>query len=172
MQAGVILKEQPKPDSVQLIADLLSRLARLYQIPNWTPLASVELAEWTYDNYKFEWPETIIKALTNPPAGSDRTWRLTPDTITEWITKELEKLATQREIEAAKLKENLREELPGIDYKALQERILKDGIPKDEPAKERVKSMFEDPEYLKAKDAYMRERIKSGAADSPVEPTK
>lgn len=172
MQAGVILKEQPKPDSVQLIADLLSRLARLYQIPNWTPLASVELAEWTYDNYKFEGPETIIKALTNPPAGSDRTWRLTPDTIAEWITKELEALAVEREREALKLKEVVREELPGIDYNAFQKRILKEGIPKDEPAKERVKSMFEDPEYLKVKDQYVREKIKSAAADSPVEPTK
>lgn len=87
------------------------------------------LAEWIYDNYKFEALDDVITCLKNPPSTGSKNWRLTPDTIQEWMTIILEKRAEQREAEVKKLKEDFKEPLPEIDYDKFKAKIETEGIP-------------------------------------------
>lgn len=49
-------------------------------------------------NYKFDLLQTVLNVLRNPPAtGQKREWRLTPDTIREWMAIEIDRLAEVRE---------------------------------------------------------------------------
>ena len=57
---------------------------------------TVLLSEWIVETYPTEQLKTVIKCLIRH-RGSDKTWRLTPDTITEWMTVELDELADRRE---------------------------------------------------------------------------
>ena len=97
---------------------LLQRLSKLYQIPNWTEENAVILTEWIHENYKFETLDTIIQVLTNPPNTGQKNWRLTPDTIQEWMAIQLEKEAEEREKEHEKKKLQAKEEIifPDVDF--------------------------------------------------------
>jgi len=57
------------------------------------------------ENYKFETLETIKACLKNPPVTGEKNWRLTPDTIREWFSIELEAQAERLEQEHSKRKE-------------------------------------------------------------------
>lgn len=81
-----------------IIGDLLDRIATLYQVPGWTQANTVLLSEWIMEAYPYETLETIQKALAKPLTGS-KVWRLTPDTITEWMTAEIEREAIRKEKE-------------------------------------------------------------------------
>lgn len=125
----MVLAEQDRGQTIKLICFLLQRLSKLYQLPNWTDENALILAEWIFDNYKFDSLDDVITCLKNPPATGNKNWRLTPDTIQEWMTITLEKRADTRENEVKKLKESFKEPLPDIDYEAFKKKIETDGIP-------------------------------------------
>lgn len=130
---------------------MLVRLGTLYQVPHFGPQNSVFLAEWILDNYGWEELATIESVLRNPPQDDEKNWRLTPDTITKWMTKKLESVSEAREAELAKFKEDHKDTLPNIDYEAFKKRLAETGIPKDPP------KGWHDPEYLAAKAEYYRQ---------------
>lgn len=93
---NTVIREQPKADLAKAIASLLEKLARLYQIPNWDQMNTMLLTEWIMDTYPAERSETVFKALTRPQ-NTGKVWRLTPDTISEWMALEIEIEAKERE---------------------------------------------------------------------------
>ncbi len=98
LPAEIILNEQPdKKLLIAEISSLLLRLVKLYQIPNFDEMSSVLLSEWICDNYKFDSFKRVKACLQNPPRTEEKNWRLTPDTIREWMATELEKEAADRE---------------------------------------------------------------------------
>lgn len=63
--------------------------------------------------------DTIIQVLTNPPNTGQKNWRLTPDTIQEWMTIQLDKEAEAREKEHEKRKLKGKDEeviVPDVDF--------------------------------------------------------
>jgi len=64
---------------------MLSRVAKLYQVPNWDATNSFLLAEWVVEEYRHYDFELIKLALRNPPKLSAEAWRITPDTIRAWV---------------------------------------------------------------------------------------
>lgn len=86
----------------------------MFGIKDFSDEQSTLLATWVYDNYKYEQLSTVSRVLVNPPADKDSQWRLTPDTISRWMERALEKEAEAREYEW--LKEKHKE----YDYKATE----------------------------------------------------
>lgn len=128
-KTNMVLAEQDKGQTIKLVAYLLQRLSKLYQLNNWTEDNAVFLAEWIYDNYKFDSLDDIISCLRNPPHTEMKQWRLTPDTINEWMKVILTKRAEQREVENKKLKETFKDKLEDINYDAFKLKIEKEGLP-------------------------------------------
>lgn len=93
---STVLREQPSGEAIKAIADKLDILAKLYQVPNWDQLNAILLAEWIMDEYHSDMLKTVMDCL-NRPRTSGKTWRLTPDTIKEWMSAEQDKLADRRE---------------------------------------------------------------------------
>ena len=159
LSESVILREQDKESVLIFIAGLLQRLGKLYQIPGFSDEGAVILAEWIFDNYKFESLEAVKECLKNPPETFDEqgrretNWRLTPDRIQKWMAVQLEKEAIKREKENEKLKLDFKEELPMIDYEAYKLRIEKGEALRDEPKIEQqaASAGFMDEGYLKFK---------------------
>jgi hypothetical protein len=158
------------------VAQLINRLGKLYQIPGSSDEHCVILAEWVYDNYKFESLEAVKECLRNPPETFDEqgrkenNWRLTPDRIQKWMTVTLEREAIKREKENEKLKLDFKDELtPPSEqedyaeyykrfYGGFKERIDNGEALKDEPKIEQqaANAGFMDEGYLKFK----KERLK------------
>lgn len=63
--------------------------------------------------------ESVISVLTNPPNTGNKNWRLTPDTIQEWMTIELDRLSELRENEHLKLKAQSKEPISQEVSKAI-----------------------------------------------------
>ena len=100
IEKSIILKEQTdKKEVLKVLVYLLTRIAKLYQIPNFDNENAVLLASWTFEAYKYDSFETIEKALTNPKPLDDNAFRLTPDTVAKWISIELENKAGKLESE-------------------------------------------------------------------------
>jgi len=98
IEKSIILKEQTdKKEVLKVLVYLLTRIAKLYQIPNFDNENAVLLASWIYETYKYDPFEVIEKALTNPKPLDDNAFRLTPDTVAQWISIELEKYSTKLE---------------------------------------------------------------------------
>lgn len=135
-KTNLVLAEQDKGQAIKLISYLLQRLSKLYQLPNWTEENAVFLAEWIFDNYKFDSLDDVITCLKNPPSTGSKQWRLTPDTIQEWMQIILERRAEKREAEVKKLKETFKEPLPEVDYEAFKKKIETEGLPEDAAPKE------------------------------------
>lgn len=127
----IIIAEQDKSETITLIAYLLQRLSKLYQLTNWTEENAIFLAEWIYDNYKYDVLDDVITCLRNPPHTENKQWRLTPDTINEWMKVVLTKRAEERESENKKLKENFKDKLDNIDYEAFKLKVETEGFPKE-----------------------------------------
>ena len=144
----MVLAEQDKGQTIKLVCFLLQRLSKLYQLPNWTDENALILSEWIFDNYKFDSLDDVITCLKNPPSTGSKQWRLTPDTIQEWMAIILEKRAQQREIENEKLKESFKDELPKVDYDAFKMKIETWGIPGE-------KKRETDSEYEKFRMEYL-----------------
>lgn len=145
---GMVLAEQDKGQTIKLTAYLLQRLSKLYQLSNWTEDNAVFLAEWIYDNYKYDSLDDIISCLKNPPHTDNKQWRLTPDTIKEWMRIILEEKADKREVENKKLKETFKDPLEDIDYDAFKIKIEKEGLPGESKNKP-------DPQYEKFRMEYL-----------------
>lgn len=80
------LKLQDQALLMTNICDLLDRIAKIYQIPNYDyEVNSILLAEWILDEYKHYDLNLVQETLRNPPKLNDQAWRLTPDTIRDWI---------------------------------------------------------------------------------------
>ena len=148
LKTEIILAEQDKGETITLIAYLLQRLSKLYQLSNWTDDNAVFLAEWIYDNYKFDSLDDIINCLRNPPPTENKQWRLTPDTIQQWMQIILEKRAENREQEVKKLKETFTDPIEEIDYNAFKIKIEKEGLPNE-------KKVETDPGYEKFRMEYL-----------------
>lgn len=103
---GLVLCELPTEVKAQAqveICNMLDKLAKLYQIPNWDQIGCFLLSDWILETYPAETLDTITRALTKPRTVG-KTWRLTPDVITEWMGYEIEQEAMRREKEIHNLK--------------------------------------------------------------------
>ena len=76
----------------------------MYQIPNFDEESALILAVDTIERYQYEPVEVLVKCLTKPPHTGQKNWRLTPDTISEWMAITLETAADNLERENQKLK--------------------------------------------------------------------
>lgn len=158
----IILAEQDKGESITLIAYLLQRLSKLYQLSNWTDENAVFLAEWIYDNYKFDSLDDVIRCLRNPPHTENKQWRLTPDTIKEWMKIILEERADQREVENKALKEAFKEPLKDIDYGAFKAKIEVEGVPGE-------KKREVDSEYERFRMQYLVKKQQENSVNTNAE---
>lgn len=97
----MVLRAQPPVEVISSLVGLLKRVARLYQIPGFKDEDALELADWILERYPTELSETVIRALKNPPLVTNwkkdqvTNWRLTPDTIGEWMSIEIEKATAE-----------------------------------------------------------------------------
>lgn len=130
-KTDLVLADQDKGQSIKLISYMLQRLSKLYQLGNWSEENAVFLAEWIFDNYKYDVLDDVITCLRNPPYTENKQWRLTPDTIHEWMKITLTKRSEQRELDNKKLKEDFREKLKDIDYDAFKVKIEAEGLPNE-----------------------------------------
>lgn len=106
----MVIREQPDKLAVTAqIADLLLQLSKLYQVPNFNGENAVLLSKWIIAHYEFEPLEVVMECLENPPPTGEKTWRLNPDTIQQWMRIKLEEQAEKREREYQKEKERQRE---------------------------------------------------------------
>jgi hypothetical protein len=102
---NTVLKEQPnKPALDAHIASLLLRIAKMYQIPNFDEESALLLAGDTIERFKYDPVDVLVKCLTSPPSTGEKNWRLTPDTISEWMSITLEREADRIEKELTKNK--------------------------------------------------------------------
>lgn len=103
ISVGKILKEQDEASTLLVLTGMVDRLVRLYQIPGFVKGQDVELADWIYEKYKFETFDFVHSVLKSPPDIYNEegqlitNWRLTPDTISKWIVKALDKQIDLRE---------------------------------------------------------------------------
>ena len=105
MQPNTVIQEQAnKPALLAHISSLLLRIAKKYQIPNFDEESALLLAEDTLERYKYDLVEVLVRCLELPPHTGEKNWRLTPDTINEWMAITLEKQAETREREISKEK--------------------------------------------------------------------
>lgn len=170
LSKGVILKEQDSKEVIKAIAYLLNRLGKLFLIPGWSEENAVILAEWVFDNYKFEALETVTECLRNPPETYDENgrkesnWRLTPDRIQKWMEVKLESVAAAREREHQQTKQDFKEKLPDVDYESFKKRI-EDGTALKDPKPEHWK---DDAGY----NQFKAERIKKQILNNPPKAVK
>lgn len=151
----LVLAEQDRVQTITLISYMLQRLSKLYQLSNWTEENAVFLAEWIFDNYKYDSLDDIINCLRNPPHTENKQWRLTPDTVKEWMRIILMARAEQREAEHKKMKDSFKDKLESIDYDAFKIKIEKEGLPNE-------KKKEADPEYDNFRMKYLTGKKKEG----------
>lgn len=107
---NLVIREQPdKKATIDQISKMLNQLAKLYQIPNFDGENSVLLANWIVNQYQYEPLNVVLDCLIKPPTTGEKNWRLTPDTIEQWLAIRLEEEAVKREKEYQKEKQRLRE---------------------------------------------------------------
>jgi len=135
-------------------------VASLYQIKDFGPQNALLLSEWIYENYKYEQLETVIECLRAPNSSGDKIWRLTPDTINDWISRSIDRLSEQREREIHNAKhEKVESEWPQERLQELQEvikavedfkvpAITEDDILEEGQEKPKRKYVPPDKEYL------------------------
>jgi len=80
------------------------RIAKLYQVPNFDEESALILAVDTIERFQYDPVEVLVKCLTSPPSTGEKNWRLTPDTISEWMSITLEREADRIEKELTKNK--------------------------------------------------------------------
>jgi hypothetical protein len=150
LSTGLILREQPdKVAAITHIALLIDRVAKLWQMQNWTQENSVMLAEWTFETYSCEPLEVITGCLKNPPVSAEKTWRLTPEVIAQWMTGTLEKEAIAREKEHQRLKDEFKTELPNVNYESFKKRLAEGTALSDD--KRKTERWTQDEAYQKFK---------------------
>lgn len=85
------------------------RISKLYQIPNFDEETAFILVEWLLDEYQCDPIEVVIDCLSHPPHTGEKNWRLTPDTLRNWMTISLEKEAERKENRHEEAKSRFRE---------------------------------------------------------------
>jgi hypothetical protein len=151
---ALVLRAQPdKTAAFTLIALSLDRLVKLYQIPGWSKENSEFLAEWIFDKYECDPLDLILNTLKSPPDIDVTAWRLTPDTVSKWMTIALEKKSRQLEQENALMKPEVKEELPGINYESFKSRLVDGCLPDNKEI-----PWCKKPEYLEYKQKYLEQR--------------
>jgi hypothetical protein len=80
------------------------RIAKLYQVPNFDEESALILAVDTIERFQYDPVDVLVKCLTSPPSTGEKNWRLTPDTISEWMSITLEREADRVEKELTKNK--------------------------------------------------------------------
>lgn len=164
-KTDMVLAEQDQTQTITLISYLLQRLSKLYQLTNWTEDNAVFLAEWIFDNYKYDSLDDIISCLRNPPHTENKQWRLTPDTIKEWMKIILEDRAEQRETENKKLKETFKDPVEDINYEAFKVKIEKEGLPNE-------KKRETNEQYEKFRMEYLLKKEQENKITENVEEVK
>jgi hypothetical protein len=86
------LKKQEQSELMAELCKALSRIVKIYQIPNIDNEALVYLSEFIMEEYQHNDLALIQEALKYPPRNSDNTWRMTPDTIRFWVDQTREKV--------------------------------------------------------------------------------
>ena len=76
----------------------------MYQIPNFDEESALILAVDTIERFQYDPVDVLVKCLTSPPSTGEKNWRLTPDTISEWMSITLEREADNLEREHRKAK--------------------------------------------------------------------
>lgn len=157
LEPGKIIKAQAdKNKTIMLISLLLMKVATLYQIPNWGESQSIILADWIFQNYQFDTLESVIKTLNAPPIGQDKNWRLTPDTISNWMAYQLEMEAIKREVESHNQKQGLADndiDLLLTEALAIESKPLRPILPLTD---EEIKLEGQEEPYIKP---YSNERV-------------
>ncbi len=98
LTSGTVLREQAnKPQLEAHIASLLIKIAKMYQVPNFDEETALLLAIDTIDRYQYDPVDVLVKCLESPPSTGQKNWRLTPDTISEWMGIALEREADRLE---------------------------------------------------------------------------
>lgn len=100
----------------------------MYQIPNFDEESCILLAVDTIERYQYEPVETLIKCLERPPSTGEKNWRLTPDTISEWMRITLEREADRLELEHQNQKTKKIEFEVKTDISAETEKMIQDYI--------------------------------------------
>ena len=99
---NIPVKQIDPNTALKEINDALMRLAILSQVPNFTEVNGLVLAEWTMENFKHKTLELILDALKNPATLYDgdgnvsRSWRLTHEIVKELIDKRVIEREEQR----------------------------------------------------------------------------
>lgn len=151
LSGQAVLAELPQRDVVLTLSAHLTRLAKLYAVPNWDDSNAALLGAWILKNYKYEQLETVTKCLENPPAIEEKIWRITPDVIQAWMASYLDKIYSQREREVHNEKH------------------------KEEPEGDPDPRLAEWLKELEAKETAVRpiteEEVKKEGREKPVKPT-
>lgn len=96
----------------------------MYQIPNFDEECALLLAVDTIERFQYDPVDVLVKCLTSPPSTGEKNWRLTPDTISEWMSITLEREADNLEREHKKIKSQKVEfEVPSDISKETQKKI-------------------------------------------------
>jgi hypothetical protein len=80
------------------------RIAKLYQVPNFDEESALILAVDTIERFQYDPVDVLVKCLTSPPSTGEKNWRLTPDTISQWMSITLEREADRIEREHQNVK--------------------------------------------------------------------
>lgn len=110
-------------DSRLVMQDLfmaIMKIAKIYQIPNFDNTNAELLSEWLMDEYKHHDLALVQETLRNPPRLNDQAWRLTPDTLREWID-----LTRIKQAEKANVKESQKRQDIEVIEPALSEETQK-----------------------------------------------
>lgn len=98
----------------------IMKIAKIYQIPNFDNTNAELLSEWLMDEYKHHDLALVQETLRNPPRLNDQAWRLTPDTLREWID-----LTRIKQAEKANVKESQKRQDIEVIEPALSEETQK-----------------------------------------------
>jgi hypothetical protein len=129
LKPGTILKEQPNKETLEgHIASLLIKIAKTYQVPNFDEETALLLAIDTIDRYQYDPVDVLVKCLERPPSTGQKNWRLTPDTISEWMGIALEREADRLERAHQNKKTEKAEIEANLEISQETEKMVKDYI--------------------------------------------
>lgn len=99
---------------MQEIFMLVMRLSKMYQIPNFDNINGELLADWIFEEYQHHNLQIVLDSLRKGPPSHDPSWRLTPDTLRTWIELERIKVATARDVEESRKRQEIEVKLEEI----------------------------------------------------------
>jgi len=118
------LKKQDASDLMKELIKALSRIVKIYQIPNIDNEALVYLSEFIMEEYQHNDLALIQEALKYPPRNPDNTWRMTPDTIRFWVDQTRERVFDRTAKEESRKRQE--EETTKHKYSPETEKMIQD----------------------------------------------